>query len=137
VNGTSADKDMTETWLPELEDPDSRKVVIEAVLSLLTRWGIPESDQASLLAVWSLSEVRGDMLPLADVSAFERAGHLLAIERALLKRYPYQQQRRNEWITSAQEELQYQIPLNLMLKQGLEGIKKVRQVVEAPCEQWL
>lgn len=127
---------MKDTLLPELKDPDARKAVIEAVLALFARWDVPEMYQASLLGMEIVSKLNRLELPQADSAVFERIGHLLAIERALVIRYPYQYQTRDEWVNCAQQELGYRVPLFIMVNQGLEGIKKVRQVLESVPEGW-
>ena len=61
----------------------------------------------------------------------EHVGHLLAIDRALLKRYPHQPHRRNRWLILPQPHLAGKAPLELMLVGGLQGIKEIRAILES------
>jgi hypothetical protein len=72
------------------DDQDARPVVIEAVMNLFGRWGIPEEDRLSLLHISNIAEL--DELPL------ERLGVFLSINKYLYalvgKKFYY------EWMTS-------------------------------------
>lgn len=122
---------MTETLLPQLQDPESRKAVIEVVLAMLNRWGINEVNQAELLGVAKLSDLQASELPSGNTLVFERIGHLLAIDRALAKRYPEQPVRHDRWVIEPQTQLDDQMPLAIMLEQGIEGIKHIRHILES------
>ena len=122
---------MSETLLPQLQDPESRKAVIEVVLAMLNRWGINEVNQAELLGVAKLSDLQASELPSDDISVFEHIGQLLAIDRALAKRYPKQPVRHDRWVIEPQTQLDDQMPLAIMLEQGIEGIKHIRHILES------
>lgn len=120
---------MKETLLPELTDPEARTAVAEALGALFQRWGIHEVNQAQLLALTSVMDLKGKILEANSVT-MERAGHILAIDRALRKRYPYQSMQRDQWIFTTNEKLDHLTPLSVMLKKGLPGIKVIRELVE-------
>lgn len=122
---------MTETLLPQLQDAESRKAVIEVVLALLTRWGINEVNQAELLGVAKLSDLQVSELPPDDTSVFQRIGHLLAIERELSQLYPYQPKKHDRWVIEPQEKLDGQTPLAIMLDQSIEGMKHIRHILKS------
>ena len=120
-----------ETFVPELRDPEARQALAEVVLAQFERWGVHELNQAVLLGVAQMTELkRGEPLP-EDPAVLERVGHLLAIDRALLKRYPHQPHRRNRWLILPQPHLAGKAPLELMLVGGLQGIKEIRAILES------
>jgi len=121
---------MPETWLSELQDPVSRQVVIDAVCALFKRWQLHPVNQAELLGLVDMSDLDLARLPTDDAFIFERIGHLLAIDRALFKRYPYQATIRDRWVWQSQQQLHDQTPMAFMLQEGIEGIKQVRHFLE-------
>ena len=122
---------MPETWLQQLQDPVSRQVVIEAINSLFKRWRLHPVNQAELLGLSDMSELDQYTLPNKDPSVFERIGHLLAIDRDLLQHYPYQASKREQWIWQSLPQLHDQTPMAFMLREGLNGIKFIRQILES------
>jgi hypothetical protein len=118
------------TLVPELRDMESRKALAEAVNGLLERWGLNPADRSALLAMKARGEpARDEPLP-DDPAVLERAGHLLAIERALRRLYPYQPQLRDRWVSTAAPGLRGRPPIEVMLAGGVEGIRTVREVAE-------
>lgn len=122
---------MTETLLPELEDAESRKAVIEVILALLNRWNLDEVDQCKLLGVTKLPDLQASELLLDETSVFKRIGHMLAIERELSRLYPYQSKKHDRWMMEPQEKLDGQIPLAIMLNLDIEGMKHIRHILES------
>jgi hypothetical protein len=120
---------MTDTLLPQLEEPEAREAVADAVLALLTRWGLHEVNQARLLALNSVIECKRK-IAAGESTTMERAGYLFAIERALLKRFPSQAQKRNEWIFLRNERLAGLAPLSIMLEKGVPGMILVKKIAE-------
>lgn len=121
---------MPETWLNELQDPVARQVVIDAVRALFKRWQLHPVNQAELLGLVDMSDLDLARLPTDESLAFVRIGHLLAIDRALFKRFPYQATTRDRWVWQAQQQLHGQTPMAYMLQEGIEGIKRVRHFLE-------
>ena len=122
------------TLVPELRDPEARQALAEVILALFKRWELHEFNQALLLGLAEMTKLRqGEPLP-DDVAVLARVGHLLAIDRALLKLYPYQPDMRDRWISSPQPRLGGRAPLELMLVGGLRAIKAVRALVESDVE---
>lgn len=120
---------MVDTLLPKLETPEARRAVTEAVLALLSRWGLPEAKQAELLGVRDFSAVAKSRLLPDDASVLERAGHLLAIGRALRKLCA-EKPAADWWVTSPCDTFGGFSPLIIMLG-GLNGIKRVRVLLES------
>ncbi|WP_455208028.1 hypothetical protein [Kaarinaea lacus] len=126
---------MTETLLPQLQDPEARQAVVEAVLALFDRWHLHEVNQARLLGVASVSDLKQNKLPADTSGVLRNIGHLLAIDRALSKYFPYEPTARDQWVFVPQKKLADETPLTVMLEQGEEGIRKVRELLEIQLEQ--
>ena len=121
---------MTRTLLPEVHSSETRLALAEAVLAVLGGWGVYPAKQAELLGLADILPLnRGQPLP-DDPGVLERTGHLLGIERALKRHYPDDPAARHAWLMFPAAELGGQPPLRVMLD-GLEGIKRVRALLEA------
>jgi hypothetical protein len=122
---------MPKTLVPELTDPESRKALAEAVTAVLRRWGLTPTDQSTLLGLKQPRELEPEEALPEDPALMERVGHLLAIERALRRLYPYQERQRDRWITTPEPRLARKAPLEAMLARGIEGIRTVRELLES------
>ncbi len=121
---------MTRTLLPEVHNPDTRQALAEAVLGVLGGWGVHPAKQAELLGLADTAPLsQGQPLP-DEPGVLERAGHLLAIERALKRRHPDDPAARQAWLMLPAAALDGQPPLRVMLD-GMDGIKRVRSLLEA------
>lgn len=121
---------MAETLLPQLEDPEARKAVAEALMVLFARWGLHEVNQAQLLDLPSVYELKRKIVD-AGSDTMERAGYLLAVDRALLKQFPSQPGKRDRWIFSGNAQLGGLTPLAVMLEKGVPGIILIKKLVES------
>jgi hypothetical protein len=126
---------MTDTLLPQLEDPEARKALVEAIFALFERWHVHELNQARLLGIDSVSDIKNNKFPDDASQVLENIGQLLAIDRALLKFFPYEPTARDQWIFVPQPKLENETPLTIMLEQGIEGIRKVRELLEERLAQ--
>ena len=121
---------MNETLIPELNEPEALKALTEVITALLNRWGLHEVNQAALLNVTDMSRFKlGEPLP-KDQAVLERTGYLLAIDRALKTLHPYTPRSRDRWISTPQAKFDGRSPLQVMLAEGIEGIKEIRRNVE-------
>lgn len=128
--GAGGDRTEPKTWLPEVRDPETRRALAESLVDLFRRWQLREADQAALLGLEDVTSLTLGA-PLPDTpEALERAGHLLAIGRALKRRYPYQPLLRDRWINEPQAVFMFESPLDIMLSKGGEGIRLVRASLE-------
>jgi hypothetical protein len=118
---------MTRTLLPEIHTPETLAALADAVLAVLGDWGVAPAKQVELLGL-AAPQIPGQPLP-DDPGVLERAGHLLAIERALKKRYPDDPAARHAWLMLPENGLGAQPPLRVMLD-GLEGIRRARSLLE-------
>ena len=121
---------MQDTLLPQLEDPEARKAVAEAVLALFDRWDLHEVNQARLLGLPTVIGLKRKILD-ADSDTMERIGYLLAIDRALLKHYPLEPSKRDSWIFTTNEHLDGMTPLSVMLKEEVPGMVVIKALAES------
>ena len=122
---------MAETLLPQIQSPEARIAVIEAVLALFARWRLHDINQAQLLGVEDIAILKNQKTGKVASAVLTRAGNLLAIDRALNRYYAYQPRVCDQWISSPQEQLTGATPLAVMLKDGNRGIRKIRDLVES------
>ena len=121
---------MQKTWLPEVKDEETRRALAVAVLALFASWQLHEVNQAALLGLHDVSGLhQGEPLP-GDTDILERAGHLLAIGRALRKAYPQQLAQRTHWISSPHTKLFGATPLQYMLAGDVDTIRQIRALAE-------
>jgi hypothetical protein len=122
---------MGQTWLPQLQTTEARRAVAEMLLVIFERWGLDEASQAKLLGLTDLTPLQSGQ-PLPDTGkTLERAGYLLAIDRALHRLYPNDQAMAHGWVIYRHSALDWSSPLAVMLT-GLDGIRKVRSLMEEP-----
>lgn len=120
---------MKKSLLPELHEPEARAAVAEVLKALFDRWQLHEVNQAQLLGLSSGIELKQKIIQ-ANTETMERAGNLLAIDRALLKRFPNQPERHDRWVFTANDHLDGLTPLSIMLENGLRGILSIRALAE-------
>ncbi|WP_455212427.1 hypothetical protein [Kaarinaea lacus] len=125
---------MNKTLLPQLEDPEAREAVAEAVMALFARWDLHEVNQAQLLSISSIIGFRKKILQ-ADSNTMERAGYLLAIDRALLKRFPSQMEKRDRWVFTPNKNLDGLTPLSVMLDNGVPGMEVIKMLAESRSQR--
>ena len=121
---------MTETLLPQLEDPEAREAVAEALMALLVRWDLHEVNQAHLLGLSTVYDLKRKIVA-ARFETMERAGYLLAIDRALLQRFPSQPGMRDRWIFTGNARLDGLTPLAVMLEKGVPGMIVIKKLLES------
>ena len=119
------------TFVPGLKSKEAREALAAAVFAALDRWAVPSDQQAVLLGLSDVGSLRQGA-PLPDnVEVLARAGHLLAIDRAL--RSYHGERERDAWLLLSCAEFGGRSPLALMLT-SVDGLEKVRKVLEAGLE---
>lgn len=124
---------MKKTWIPEIHGHEGRKALAEAVIVLLDCWRLDEKDKLTLLGLSDSSVLAGyrQGAPLADdPDLLEQVGHLLAIDRALRKACPAAPEFYAQWIKIRNESLEHKSPMEVIRRQGIEGLRKVRCHIE-------
>lgn len=115
---------MGQTYLSGVHTEEGRRALAEVLLALFRRWEIEESDQASLLGIGEVTSLwEGAALP-NETEVLERAGLLLAIERALQKQFVDKPEIAERWVSMPNIWLQGRPPLQKMLE-GIEGIRQI------------
>ena len=125
---------MTEMHSPKLTNDEVRKSVLDAVFALFDRWQIHEINQAALLGVNRIDELKRNQWPENSSEVLEKIGYLLAIDQALLNYFQYEFTARDVWIFVPKKELADNSPLTVMLEFGLVGMQKVREFAESLAE---
>lgn len=120
---------MSETYLSGMETKEGRRALAEVLLAMFRNWDIEPPRQAVLLGMDEVNSLwEGAALP-DKTSVLERAGHLLAIDRQLAKKYADQPLMRERWVSFPNIWLKGRSPIEKMLE-GIEGIREVRALIE-------
>ena len=91
----------------------------------------PTARNANLLGLTSGGGLkRGEPVP-EDFAVMERADNLLAVYRGLQQLYAQADWLGDRWVSTPQSKLGGRTPLEIMLAQGLKGIKEIRRRVES------
>jgi hypothetical protein len=120
---------VSDSLLAGLRLPEARKALAEVLVELFTSWQATPEEQAQLLGVADIAPYHlGEPLP-DEPRVLERAGELLAIERALRRFFADQPQSRGEWMRLPNPLLADTPPLTL-IRRDPEGAGKVRRLLE-------
>lgn len=120
---------MADTYLSGMHSEEGRRALAEALLALFRQWGLEEAEQAKLLGIEEMESLwQGAALP-NQTNVLERAGLLLAIERALKQHFGEQPLMQERWITFPNIWLKGQTPLQRMLE-GIAGIRQAHDLLE-------
>lgn len=125
---------MQESGLTQGEDERARKALAEAIVMILETWGVGVLARAALLGVPD-NALNAPLKPLPEEQVvLERAGLLLAVHSALRQLFPGDPDAEAAWLVTADGRLGERSPVNLMLSEGLSGIKLVHAYVETLVE---
>jgi hypothetical protein len=97
---------------------------------LFQQWQLHEFNQAELLGCRDMGEILRQKILPQNPDMLQRVGHLLGIARALRALYPYTPTAREHWVWRVNENLANKMPLEVMLAEGLPGIRRVRAQLE-------
>ncbi len=123
-----------ETRVPELESEEARRALALALTEVFEAWGIGVQEQQEALgikdiAAWAACR-RGEPLP-RDPDLLQRVGHLLAIHRALKRRYVHDLFKRDSWMRMPIPELGGERPIDIVRREGSEGLVRIREHLRA------
>jgi hypothetical protein len=119
---------------PAVTDIDRGRVG-KMLMNLFDHWRLSTSEQLSLLGLSkdnraALTKYRKGA-PLAnDRDKLERAGHLLAIHKALRLLFPHQRELAYAWMSQPNRAFQGKTPTQLIDEQGILGLYMVRTYLD-------
>ena len=122
---------MGESAQPTLPSDEERAQLAYMVLALFRRWGLEESQKLTLLGLSPRAKKRLEAhkkgRPLEpDPETLGRASGLLAIHQQLADRFPGDDDVRTyTWVVTPQPGLDNRRPVDLMLEEGVPGIRRV------------
>jgi uncharacterized protein (DUF2384 family) len=128
---------MAEANHAALPSDDERAQLAYMVLALFRRWGLEESQKLSLLGLSPRNKKRLEAhkkgRPLEpDPETLGRASGLLAIHQHLADRFPGDDDSRAyTWVASPQPAFGDRRPLDIMLEEGVPGIRRVLEHLRA------
>ena len=118
-----------------MSDQDHRAELARLVMQILDEWEVEPEDQPKLLGLPDKTRVRalnryrqGDPLP-EDATTEQRLSCLLSIHKALLTVLPHNTAMVRYWVTSPNPRFANRTPLEVMLTDGLAGMKQVVEVL--------
>lgn len=119
---------------PDLHSRDSRTSLAKMVVRLFDHWNLSTADQGALLGLsenarMTLSRYRKGQALADNVDLLGRAGHLLAIHKALRIMFPHDRDLVYRWVSQPNRRFGGRTPLEIM-KQGYEGLLAVRRYLD-------
>lgn len=115
----------------QLVDDTQLKDLTKTVMTVLSNWSLESEQQMSLLGLPENTPKRalggfrnGSAVP-KNPDFLHRAQCILAIQNAVDSIYPHNAYAANCWVTTQNLFFAYHTPLDIMLSEGLEGMKRV------------
>ena len=112
---------------------DEQITLTVSIMEILDGWGMSSAEIISLLALPEKTPTRA-LRRYRENTAFpvtaevaERIEHILGITDALRTSYPNNPQMGKIWIRQRSKKLKNQIPLQIIIENGLEGVIEIRQ----------
>ena len=127
---------MGEAEQPTLPSDEERAQLAYMVLALFQRWGLEESQKLELLGLSPRAkkqlEAHKKGRPLeAHPETLGRASGLLSLHNHLADRYPGDDDVRTyTWVATAHPDLADRTPLEVMLNEGVPGIRRVLELAK-------
>ncbi len=119
--------------MPGSLSPDEQIRLTRAIFRILDTWQVPKDAQPVLLGLDPTRENRilkhcrlGRPLPDRP-EIYARAALILKIDNALHELFPRSELAASLWVTTPRVKLGGITPLELMLKQGIDGLKSIEQ----------
>ena len=112
---------------------DEQITLTVSIMEILDGWGMSSAEIISLLALPEKTPTRA-LRRYRENTAFpvtaeveERIDHILGITDAFRTSYPHNPQMGKMWIRQRSKKLQNQIPLQIIIENGLSGIIEIRK----------
>ncbi len=119
--------------MPGSLSPEEQLQLARAIFRILDAWQVPKDMQPALLGLDPALENRilkrcrlGGPLPDRP-EVYARAALLLKIDNALHKLFPRSDLAASLWVTTPRVKLGGITPLEVMLQQGIDGLKSIEQ----------
>jgi len=112
---------------------DEQITLTISIMGILDGWGMSAAEIISLLALPDKTPTRAlrryrENTPFpVTAEVEERIDHILGITDALRTSYPHNPQMGKMWIRQRSKKLKNQIPLQIIIENGLEGIIEIRK----------
>ena len=113
--------------------PDEQIVLTVRIMEILDSWGLSSAEIISLIALPDKTPTRA-LRRYRDNTAFpvsqesdERIGHIIGITDALRTSYPHNPHMGKMWMRQKSKKLNNQIPLQIIVEGGLDGIIEIRK----------
>ncbi|MFA9461046.1 antitoxin Xre/MbcA/ParS toxin-binding domain-containing protein [Thiohalorhabdus sp. Cl-TMA] len=117
-------------------EPTERTYLAYNVTTLFKRWGLEDAEQTGLLGLSRRDKKqldrfrKGEPLP-EEPEILGRASALLAIHQQLADHYPADDPRVYTWMVTPEAGLEERRPVDLMLEEGVPGIRRVLQFLDS------
>ena len=113
--------------------PDEQIILTVRTMEILDSWGLSSEEIISLIALPEKTPTRA-LRRYRDNTAFpvsqeleERIGHIMGITDALRTSYPHNPHMGKMWMRQKSKKLNNQIPLQIIVEGGLDGIVEIRK----------
>jgi len=112
---------------------DEQVALTVRIMEILDGWGMSSAEIISLIALPGKTPTRA-LRRYRENTAFpispeveERIDHIMGITDALRTSYPHNPNMGKMWIRQRSKKLNNQIPLQIIIENGLEGIVEIRK----------
>jgi hypothetical protein len=122
-------------------DTERRVDLARTLMSVLRNWGVAREQQVLLLGMpedtrpRALNRFETGMPFPDDHDALTRANYLLSIQNAVDSLFPHNTTAANYWMTTQCQYFANQTPLDIMLNEGVAGMKRVLDYLNG-TEDW-
>ncbi|MCB1876920.1 MAG: DUF2384 domain-containing protein [Chromatiales bacterium] len=121
---------------------DERVAMAQMTMDALDHWKVEPGDQLALLGLTGRMKARalvrfrqGDALP-DEEDLLTRASHLIRIGEALHTSFPHNAAMAGYWITTPNRNFNNSTPLQVMLNNGIDGIRQVHGALDC-TQMWI
>jgi hypothetical protein len=111
--------------------PEEQEALARTVVNIMDNWKVAPEHQVILLGLPEGTKPRaltrhrqGQALP-NETEVLERCQHLLSIQTSLDTMFPHNTAMADYWVTTANSYFNDKSPLEIMLEEGLPGIRLV------------